>query len=338
MSKYYSLVIFVPTTHSRAVREALVASGAGAQGNYDSCCFSVVGVGRFRPLQGATPALGKIGSNEIVAEERIETDVRHDRVAAVLKAVRAVHPYEQPSMHLTHLLDMDSFGKEHSNDDEIAVLRNRVDVVEETVRETLSGLVADMAMWQKAAKAQIEDVKSAQAQSRRSRDAVAATRTTPLQDAAGMNTSSRVNSSPSLDSRTMSGDGTDLRSRSGSTSSNLLHGLEKRLLSSEELLSEHERIFRCIIKERSALGEQAQSLQGLPTTSVVPSRPYSAPLNALDMRLKGIEETMSSVHQTLSEQTSVLEDHALTLQIMSVKKTPAATALPPSSPGVEGFV
>ena len=87
------------------MRSALASSGAGAIGESDSCSFSCIGVGRFRPLAGAAPFIGSVGLLEEVPEERIETEVAQDRLRAVLLAVRAAHPYEQPAIHVTPLLD-----------------------------------------------------------------------------------------------------------------------------------------------------------------------------------------------------------------------------------------
>lgn len=89
------IVVFVPETHADVVREAMGKAGAGRMGNYSFCSFSSKGVGRFKPEEGADPAIGKIGRPEEVAEERIETVCRRDDVNAIIKAVRDTHPYEE---------------------------------------------------------------------------------------------------------------------------------------------------------------------------------------------------------------------------------------------------
>lgn len=99
-------VVYVPVTHADAVRQALAASGAGAMGNYDSCSFSVKGVGRFRAGEGADPFVGKVGELEEVEEERIETICSADDVKKVAAAVRAAHPYEEPAIDVYPLLNL----------------------------------------------------------------------------------------------------------------------------------------------------------------------------------------------------------------------------------------
>jgi hypothetical protein len=142
----YSVIIFVPVTHADAIRAALASSGAGAQGAYDSCSFSCVGTGRFRPLAGANPFLGRVGEIESVAEERIETDVSAANLSRVLAAVRAAHPYEEPGIHVVALADPAIASAEL--DGEVAALRARLGMLEKLMRETLAGIVKDMRAWQ----------------------------------------------------------------------------------------------------------------------------------------------------------------------------------------------
>ena len=65
------VTVYVPVTAAEAVRAALADAGAGAIGDYDSCSFSTPGEGRFRPLEGATPAVGEVGRPEVVDEIRV---------------------------------------------------------------------------------------------------------------------------------------------------------------------------------------------------------------------------------------------------------------------------
>ena len=106
-SALYSVRVFVPVTHGDAVRAALAAAGAGKFGNYDSCSFSWRGVGRFRPLKGAHPFLGTIGTIESVEEECIDTECFGHTLAPVLRAVKAAHPYEAPAIHVSEILAID---------------------------------------------------------------------------------------------------------------------------------------------------------------------------------------------------------------------------------------
>ena len=100
------LVVYVPIAAADEIRAALLASGAGRVGNYEGCSFSARGLGRFRPLQGANPAMGAVGEIAEIAEERIEVVVDRAIVRAVVGAIRAAHPYEEPVILVTPLLDV----------------------------------------------------------------------------------------------------------------------------------------------------------------------------------------------------------------------------------------
>lgn len=99
------LVVHVPVDHAEAVRTALTTAGAGAIGDYDSCTSTTLAEGRFRPLDGATPTLGTVGDLEVVAEARVEVVVPRARRTAVVRAMLAAHPYEEPAFDLVEVAD-----------------------------------------------------------------------------------------------------------------------------------------------------------------------------------------------------------------------------------------
>lgn len=100
------LVTFVPREDAEAMRDAITAAGAGAIGDYDSCTFTSQGEGRFRPLERATPAIGRIGEVEVVAESRVEAVFPRPRRREVVAAMRAVHPYEEVAYDVIELADL----------------------------------------------------------------------------------------------------------------------------------------------------------------------------------------------------------------------------------------
>jgi dinuclear metal center YbgI/SA1388 family protein len=100
------LVVFAPVDAAEQVRTAITRAGAGAIGAYDSCTFSSPGEGRFRPLEGADPAIGGVGELEVVDEVRIESVYPRPRRRAVVEALRSAHPYEEPAFDLIELADV----------------------------------------------------------------------------------------------------------------------------------------------------------------------------------------------------------------------------------------
>ncbi len=97
MEKRYKIVVYVPETHGDRLREVMGNAGAGVIGNYAHCMFTLKGTGRFKPGEGSNPHVGEVGKPVEVEEERIETVCTADTLQAVLKAIRDVHPYEEPA-------------------------------------------------------------------------------------------------------------------------------------------------------------------------------------------------------------------------------------------------
>ena len=94
------LVTYVPVEHFEKVRNALYEVGCGHVGNYDSCGFSMKGEGNFRPLEGATPFIGGVGSLETVEEMRLETLVVAGMESIAIETLKFAHPYEEVAYDL----------------------------------------------------------------------------------------------------------------------------------------------------------------------------------------------------------------------------------------------
>jgi dinuclear metal center YbgI/SA1388 family protein len=97
------VVTFVPRTHVAALVEALTEAGAGSIGDYDRCAFLSDGTGTFRPGADAHPAIGTVGRVEEVPETRVEMVLPRGRRDAVVAALKAAHPYEEPAFDVLQL-------------------------------------------------------------------------------------------------------------------------------------------------------------------------------------------------------------------------------------------
>ncbi|OBA78085.1 Nif3-like dinuclear metal center hexameric protein [Mycobacterium sp. 1164966.3] len=97
-------VIYVPRENAEAVQAAVFEAGAGHIGDYSHCSWSVSGIGQFLPQEGASPAIGSVGAVERVAEDRFEVVAPARARAAVLSAMRAAHPYEEPAFDIFALV------------------------------------------------------------------------------------------------------------------------------------------------------------------------------------------------------------------------------------------
>lgn len=94
------LVVYVPSTHVLAVRDAVFRAGGGCIGNYDSCAFLSEGEGSFRGSAGSKPFLGQPGKLETVQEIRLETVFPSALRTSVIRAMRQAHPYEEVAYDL----------------------------------------------------------------------------------------------------------------------------------------------------------------------------------------------------------------------------------------------
>jgi len=102
------LVVYVPLTHRDAVFQAVADAGAGWVGNYSHCSFQLTGTGTFLPREGTNPHIGEQGKLERVEEVRLEMIMPASRQAAVLKAMKAAHPYEEVAFDI---IPLDLAGK-----------------------------------------------------------------------------------------------------------------------------------------------------------------------------------------------------------------------------------
>lgn len=99
----FKLEIFVPTSHLDAIRAALQASDAGHIGNYDSCLAYSPVKGTWRPLVGAKPYIGKLGTVSEEDEIKVEVNVTGDKLKDTVAEIKRVHPYEEPLINVIPL-------------------------------------------------------------------------------------------------------------------------------------------------------------------------------------------------------------------------------------------
>jgi hypothetical protein len=104
--KQYKVVVTVPEADGDMLRNVIGNAGGGRVGNYSHCSFTVDGIGRYIPQEGAHPAIGAVGKPEEVVEERIEISCDETTLEAVMKAVREHHPYEEPAIDVYPLLEL----------------------------------------------------------------------------------------------------------------------------------------------------------------------------------------------------------------------------------------
>ncbi len=101
------IVFTVSQADLAPVLKAMGEAGAGVLGEYTFCSFATNGTGRFLPSEGATPHVGDVGAINEEAEVRVETFCERAKGKAVVNAIRAAHPYEEPVIYIIPLLSED---------------------------------------------------------------------------------------------------------------------------------------------------------------------------------------------------------------------------------------
>lgn len=97
----YTLVVYVPEVALAELKSALFEAGAGRLGNYENCCWQVLGSGQFSPSLGSSPYIGQQGELSVVPEYRVEILVQEAFIVPVLAALKEAHPYEEPAFTVT---------------------------------------------------------------------------------------------------------------------------------------------------------------------------------------------------------------------------------------------
>jgi hypothetical protein len=94
------VVTFVPPDHVDEIAAALSAAGAGRIGNYEACGFRSEGIGTFVPGPGAEPMVGETGTLSHEKEIRLEMVADKRLEPALVAAIAASHPYEEPAFDI----------------------------------------------------------------------------------------------------------------------------------------------------------------------------------------------------------------------------------------------
>lgn len=91
----YKLTVFVPEENEEKVADAIFKSGGGIIGEYSKCSFRTNGTGTFKGSDKTNPATGSPGKYEENEEIKLEIIADKWKVNNILKALEAVHPYEE---------------------------------------------------------------------------------------------------------------------------------------------------------------------------------------------------------------------------------------------------
>lgn len=102
--EYCKLEIFIPESHLKLLREALIQCDAGHIGNYDACMSYSHVIGTWRPLNGTRPYKGNEGVISEESEIKAEVTCKVSDVDSIIAAVKKIHPYEEPVINAIPLM------------------------------------------------------------------------------------------------------------------------------------------------------------------------------------------------------------------------------------------
>nr|WP_084726411.1 divalent cation tolerance protein CutA [Sporobacter termitidis] len=94
--EYCKIEVYIPKTHLALLKDALRSADAGHIGNYDCCLSYSDSTGCWRALPGSSPYQGDFNVICEADEYRVEAICLTSKVEETIRAVKEIHPYEQP--------------------------------------------------------------------------------------------------------------------------------------------------------------------------------------------------------------------------------------------------
>ena len=102
--KEVKLEIYTPEEFVGAIRDGLARLGAGRVGEYSHVASWQSTAGSWMPLENSRPYSGEKGQLCTGREVKLEMCCPVGLVKEALGVIRAIHPYEEPVVHVIPLL------------------------------------------------------------------------------------------------------------------------------------------------------------------------------------------------------------------------------------------
>ncbi|BBE30057.1 cytochrome c biogenesis protein [Tepiditoga spiralis] len=106
MDNIYKIEVFIPEKFLNELRIAMNNTGACKYGNYDNCISYSKVKSMWRPLEGTNPYLGEIGKLCFADEIKVEAICKGEFLKDTVKAIKQVHPYEEPVINIIPLYEI----------------------------------------------------------------------------------------------------------------------------------------------------------------------------------------------------------------------------------------
>ncbi|MEA2073372.1 MAG: NGG1p interacting factor NIF3 [Campylobacterota bacterium] len=101
----YKLNYYVPVDAKEKTKQALFNIGVGMFDNYDSCSWETLGVGQFKPVGNANPAIGELHKLETLQEYKIELICPDSLIQEAVRTLKEAHPYEEVAYEVFKMED-----------------------------------------------------------------------------------------------------------------------------------------------------------------------------------------------------------------------------------------
>ena len=105
----FSISVNVPDEFADALMSSLNEIITPVYPGYDMAFTILKVTGTWRPLEGSDPYNGEIGVITTAEETRIEFPVTEHDLRNVVKKIVEIHPYEEPAILITPILDWKKF-------------------------------------------------------------------------------------------------------------------------------------------------------------------------------------------------------------------------------------
>ena len=102
--EYCKIEIFIPEANFKELQNALIEIDAGHIGKYDACLSYSHVIGTWRPLEGTKPYIGEKNKISEEKELKVEVTCKTEKIDETIKAIKKVHPYEEPVINVIPLL------------------------------------------------------------------------------------------------------------------------------------------------------------------------------------------------------------------------------------------
>jgi dinuclear metal center YbgI/SA1388 family protein len=97
------IAVHVLEGNMKTMQEAMFKAGGGHLANYEECSFTLEGTGSFKGNNLSNPHTGKPGERSVLKEQVLEMTYLPHLEKAILRAMRAHHPYEEIAFEISTL-------------------------------------------------------------------------------------------------------------------------------------------------------------------------------------------------------------------------------------------